>query len=121
METAVIDIDKARSFLREKENRAREKQQDELKQIIETLKNLADIWQKYKIKKVYLYGSVTEGRIHSQSDIDIAVEGDLEYRQLLHLFTEVDKHVAREIDLRNMNEIPFKDSIKEKGVVIYEK
>lgn len=121
METAGIDIDKARDFLREKENRARKRQSDEFEKIVGTLKNLEDIWQKYKINKVYLYGSVTRGRIHDQSDVDIAVEGDLEYQQLLHLFAEVDKHLDREIDLRNLDEIPFKDSIIQKGVVIYEK
>lgn len=120
METPTIDIDKVKRFLKEKENRARKKAQDELNQIINDLKCLTNIWEKYKIKRVYLYGSVTAGRIHHQSDIDIAVEGDLGYRELLHLFGEVDKHVTREIDLRNLDELPFKDTIRKQGVVVYE-
>lgn len=120
METAAIDIEKVKRFLKEKENHAGKKQRDELSRTIENLKNLVGIWKKYKLKKVYLYGSVTSGRIHDQSDVDIAVEGDLDYRELLHLFAEVDKHMDREIDVRILDELPFKETIRKKGVVVYE-
>ena len=120
METAAIDIEKVKRFLEEKENRAQKKQRDALNRIIKNLKNLVDVWQKYKIKRVYLYGSVTSGRIHDQSDIDIAVEGDLDYRGLLHLFAEVDKHMDREIDVRNLEELPFKETVRKNGVLVYE-
>lgn len=120
METPAIDIDKVKHFLQEKENRTREKKRAELNQVIKCLKGLANIWQKYKIRKVYLYGSVVDNRVHLQSDIDIAVEGDLEYRELLRLFGEVDKHLEREIDLRNLDELPFKEIVRKKGVVVYE-
>ncbi len=120
METPAIDIEKVKRFLEEKENRARKKQQDERDRIIKNLEDLTHVWQKYKLKKVYLYGSVTAGRLHRQSDIDIAVEGDLGYRELLHLFAEVDKHIDREIDVRILDELPFKETVREKGVVVYE-
>lgn len=120
METAAIDIEKVKRFLKEKENRAGKKQRDELARIIKKLENLSGVWQRYKIKRVYLYGSVTSGRIHDQSDVDIAVEGDLDYRGLLHLFAEVDKHMDREIDVRILDELPFKETIRKKGVVVYE-
>lgn len=120
METTAIDIEKVKRFLKEKEDRTVKKQKDELSGIIKNLETLTHIWEKYKIKRVYLYGSVTTGRLHNHSDIDIAVEGNLEYRDLLHLFADVDKHIAREIDLRNLNELPFKETIRNKGVVVYE-
>jgi len=120
METAAIDIEKVKRFLEEKESRAEKRQRDALTRIIKNLKDLAGVWQKYKIKRVYLYGSVASGRIHDRSDIDIAVEGDLDYRGLLHLFAEVDKHMDREIDVRNLDELPFKETIRKEGVLVYE-
>lgn len=115
-----MDIEKVKRNLQTKENHARQKKQDELQQIKKDLRNLSAIWEKYNIKRVYLYGSVARARTHQESDIDVAVEGDLGYKELLHLFAEVDKHLTRPIDLRNLEEIPFKDTIREKGVLVYE-
>lgn len=119
-----IDIDEAKRFLKEKENRARQKQREERDRIINDLKGLTKIWQKYNIKRVYLYGSLTDGKRHSQSDIDIAVEADIGYQDLLNLYGEVDRGitaVSRELDLRNLGELPFKEAVREKGILVYEK
>lgn len=119
-----IDIDEAKRFLKEKEDRARQKQWEERDRIINDLKGLTKIWQKYNIKRVYLYGSLTDGKRHSESDIDIAVEGDISYQDLLRLYGEVDRGitgVSRELDLRNLGELSFKEAVREKGIVIYEK
>lgn len=120
--TAVeIDIEKVKAYLREKESVHRQKQQEELEQTTKKIKDLAHIWNKYNIKRVYLYGSITREKVHHQSDIDMAVEGDINYRQLLSLYGEVDRHFARENDIRILEELPFKETVKEKGVVAYEK
>jgi predicted nucleotidyltransferase len=119
--TAAFNIEKAKAYLLEKEKIRQQKQQQEFDQTAKKLKGLDYIWSKYKIKRVYLYGSVTCGKIHRESDIDIALEGDINYRQLLTLFGEVDRHFSREIDIRNLEELPFKEAVKEKGVVVYEK
>lgn len=116
-----IDIEKVKAFLQEKENTRLKKQQAELADAGKILKNLAHIWEKYNIAKVYLFGSIIDSKLHRQSDIDIAVEGNINYRQLLHLYTEVDRHFSREIDIRLLDEIPFKKDIKKRGIVVYEK
>jgi predicted nucleotidyltransferase len=118
---AAFNIEKIKAYLREKEKIRQQKQQQEFDQTAKKLKALTHIWSKYKIKRVYLYGSVIHGKVHRESDIDIALEGDINYRQLLTLFAEVDRHFSREIDIRDLEELPFKEAVKEKGVVVYEK
>ena len=118
--TAAIDIGKVKAFLQKKEMQYRQSCENELKRTLQILKDLVDVWKQYNIKKVYLYGSIKTGRLHDESDIDIAVEGNISYLDLLHLFHEIDRHFTREVDLRNLEELPFKDSVQKNGVVIYE-
>jgi uncharacterized protein len=118
--TESFDIEKARAFLLQKEHIRRQKREDEINVTSQKLKNLEPLWKQFHINKVYLYGSFADGRLHSESDIDIAVEGNIDYEQLLRLFCEVDKHFARQIDLRTLEDLPFRDTIRQKGVVVYE-
>lgn len=118
--TATIDIEKVKAFLHHKEKIRRQKWEDECKGTTQKLKDLDRLWKQYHIKKVYLYGSLADGRFHTQSDIDIAVEGKIDYEQLLRLFCEVDRHFAREVDLRSLEDLPFRETVRQKGVVVYE-
>ncbi|MCP5046107.1 MAG: nucleotidyltransferase domain-containing protein [bacterium] len=118
--TVDIDVGKARLFLREKESQAQQEREDESKRTIQILKDLSGVWQEYKLKRVYLYGSVATARIHDDSDVDIAVEGDIGYAGLLRLFGELDGRMTREIDLRLLDELPFKDVVRQKGMVVYD-
>jgi predicted nucleotidyltransferase len=122
METraAAIDIGKVKAFLQKKEMQYRQSCENECKKTMQILKDLVDVWKQYNIKKVYLYGSIITGRLHDESDIDIAVEGNINYQDLLRLFCEIDRHFAREVDLRSLEELPFKDAVQKNGVVIYE-
>jgi predicted nucleotidyltransferase len=122
METraAAIDIGKVKAFLQKKERQYRQSCENECKKTLQILKDLVDVWKQYNIKKVYLYGSIKTGRLHDESDIDIAVEGNINYQDLLRLFCEIDRHFAREVDLRSLEELPFKDAVQKNGVVIYE-
>jgi len=120
---AVIDLKKVKRFLEEKEKNARQKRLDERSQLIKELKSLADLWEKFKIRKVYLYGSLSNGHTHNESDIDIAVEGNISYQDLLTLYGQVDRRItciSRELDLRNLEEMPFQETIRENRVLIYE-
>jgi predicted nucleotidyltransferase len=121
---AKIDLKKVKNFLEEKEKKTRQKRLDERSGLIAELKSLADLWEKFKIRKVYLYGSLANGQIHNESDIDIAVEGNLSYQDILTLYGLVDRRItciSRELDLRNLDELPFQETIGENGVLIYEK
>jgi uncharacterized protein len=115
-----IDIDKVKAFLDEKESYALQARFVEQKKLIRDLKELREIWRSFNIKRVYLYGSAAEGRTHYESDVDIAFEGDLNYQQVLNLFIAVDKHILREIDIRDLDELPFKEAVRQQGVIIYE-
>ena len=69
----------------------------------------------YKIKKIFLIGSVAKGNIHSRSDIDIVVEG-LEPNLYIKALTEVYDLLLPGVEL---NLIPFEDaydSLKEKTI-----
>jgi len=123
METSgiTIDLKKVKAFLLGKEKRLRQKHRSEINGTVKKLRRLVPLWEQYDIKKVYLYGSFAGGSIHSGSDIDIALDGDIDYTGLLALFREVDRHFSRDIDLRFLKELPFKEAVIEKGVVVYEK
>jgi len=77
---------------------------------------------KYKVKKVYLIGSLAKGFVHERSDIDLVVE-DLRPELYLKALTELWDILPSGVEL---NLIPFEDSfesLKEKaineGVLIY--
>lgn len=119
-----MNLKKVKRFLEEKKQKALQKKLDERSRLIKELKSLVDLWEKYKIRKVYLYGSLTNNLTHNESDIDIAVEGNLSYQDLLNLYGQVDRRitcVSRELDLRNLEELPFQENIRQNGVLIYEK
>lgn len=120
MEKREIDIGKARRHQQEMHELKRRKMAEEIADIVERLKGLNHLWKKYAVKKVYLYGSAVDGRLGKESDIDIAVEGAIDFLSLLHLFGEVDRHFDRQIDVRSLEDIPFKDKVIKRGVIIYE-
>jgi len=93
----------------------------------EELREIAEkcIWilkNKYKVKKVFLIGSLAEGYVHERSDIDLVVEGlspDLYIKSLTELWDILPSGLE-------LNLIPFEDafeSLKEKtlkeGALIY--
>ncbi|MCX6582963.1 MAG: hypothetical protein NT166_22530 [Candidatus Aminicenantes bacterium] len=51
------------------------------------------------------------------------MEGNLSYQDLLALYGQVDRRItciSRELDLRNLEELPFQETIRKNGVLIYE-
>ncbi|MCK4760761.1 MAG: nucleotidyltransferase domain-containing protein [Candidatus Aminicenantes bacterium] len=119
MKEKEIDIEKARLFLQEKENIKRRKKQQEVENIIEKLKTLGNYWKKYKVKKVYLHGSMVNGIFYDGSDIDIAVTG-VGFQEVLNLFSDIGRHFDRVVDVRSLEDLPFKEKVQQKGVLIYE-
>lgn len=93
----------------------------------EELRNLAKriakmLKEKYKVKRVFLIGSVVRGYIHERSDIDLVVEG-LAPEVYITALTEAYDILPPGVDL---NLIPFEDafpSLQEKtlkkGELIY--
>jgi len=85
-------------------------------QIAEILKN------DYKVKRVFLIGSLVKGYVHDRSDIDVVVEG-LAQKFYLKALTQIYDVLPPGVEL---NLIPFEDafeSLREKtlreGMMIY--
>lgn len=79
--------------------------------------------KKYKVKRLFLIGSLAKGYIHNRSDIDIVVEG-LEPELYMDALVDANDILERKVEL---NLIPFEDaleSLREKvlreGKLIYE-
>lgn len=115
------NIKDIKDFLTSREKINRDLKLKEKEEIISNLKSLKDIWQRHKIKMVYLYGAFTDMSFHEHSDIDIAVEADMDYEEFLALFSEVNRHFKREVDVRLLNELPFRERITKEGILIYER
>jgi len=114
-----LNIDKIRAYLLKKEENSRALKQKEQKEIIINFKKLNEIWEKYGIEKVYLYGSFADLSFNRNSDIDIAIEPDIGFESLLKLYSEINRYFKREVDIRALNDLPFIDKVKSKGVLIY--
>jgi len=93
----------------------------------EELRNLAKeiaqmLEEKYKVKRVFLIGSLVKGYVHERSDIDIVVEG-LPPELYIKALVDASDTVGWNVEV---NLIPFEDafeSLKEKtlreGELIY--
>lgn len=116
-----MELLKIKSYLSKKEKKERLLKEQERDAIIVKLVGLESVWKKYKIKKIYLYGSFVDLTFCKYSDIDLAVESEMEYDVFLKLFSEVNRGFEREVDLRIINELPFTRQVREKGLLIYER
>ena len=116
-----IEIQKVRDFLKARENKIIDQKIKERNRIIHLLKNMKKLWEEYNIEKVYLYGAFIGLNFHNDSDIDLAVAGKLGFKELLKLISATGDNFKREIDIRMLDELPFKDEILKTGVLIYER
>lgn len=75
--------------------------------IIDIVHCYADaVWEKFKFKKLYLFGSFAKGSYHKDSDIDLALVFD-DYDNLLHMQWEL-MRIRRSIDSR-IEPHPFRE------------
>lgn len=77
-------------------------------EIIQRLKEHHDIFRKYKVKKIALFGSYVRGEQNRKSDIDLVVEFDLKalgenfeglYDTFLNLSSYLEKLFGRKVDI----------------------
>lgn len=116
-----MKLPKIKSYLSEKEKKERLLKEQERDAIIVKLIGLKSVWEKYKVKKIYLYGSFVDLTFCKYSDIDLAVESEIKYDVFLKFFSEVNREFGRQVDLRLINELPFAQQVREKGLLIYER
>ncbi len=75
------------------------------------------------VQRAYLFGSIVQpNRFHSESDIDIAVEG-ITARTYTTLWRDLEEALPEwEVDLRDISHpSPFANLIRQTGMVIYER
>ncbi len=116
-----VNTKNVRDYLLKKEKDTRISKKREKTKIISQLKSVKSIWEKYGIKRVYLYGSFIDMTFYNYSDIDVAVEPEISFEDLLHLYSEINNCIQREVDIRLLNELPFSQKIKKNGIIIYER
>lgn len=116
-----MELLRIKSYLSEKEKKERLLKEQERDAIIVKLVGLKSVWEKYKVKRIYMYGSFVDLTFCKYSDIDLAVESEMEYDVFLGFFSEVNRGFGRQVDLRLINELPFAQQVREKGLLIYER
>lgn len=91
---------------------------DEIKDII------TPIAEKYRIARVYLFGSFARGDYNEQSDIDIRIEkGKLKGMfALCGFYTEVSEALKRRVDVFTTGSLSeeFLEKIKKDEIMLYE-
>lgn len=84
------------------------------------IEDVTDIFKKYNIRKVVLFGSVVEDRMYATSDIDILVD-PLSAEQFFTFQCALEEKLNLPVDLHTMNENKkFVEKILARGEVIYE-
>lgn len=116
-----VNINNVKSYLLKKEITEKILRQKGRDAVISKLRDIRFIWDKYRIDKVYLYGSFADMTFDKYSDIDIAIEPEITFEELLHLFSEINKYMENEVDVRVLTELPFSDKVRREGIVIYER
>jgi len=116
-----VDLDKYIRGWRERLKKEEKRRLEQIKKArVVALKCSKLLAEKYKVKRVYLFGSLAEGYFRLSSDIDLAVEGlppDLYFRALSELW---DESKGYKIDLIPLEEADYPDDIKQKGEILYE-
>jgi predicted nucleotidyltransferase len=102
-------------------NKRKEREKQLSKVAKERAKKCAEfLAEEFKVRRVYLFGSLAEGFFHEDSDIDLAVEG-LEphlYFKALAKLHEVSG--GFKVDLVPLEVSPYKDIIVKEGELLYE-
>lgn len=86
----------------------------------EIVAGLGQVFEKYKIRKAFLFGSVLRGSTHSSSDIDLYVE-EVSAGDYWTLWRELEEAAQHSIDLYcQLDDPAFVKKIKNRGRLIYE-
>lgn len=121
MKGCKIDIQSVKNYLLEKNERKLALKRKERDEILSMVRRLSKLWEKYGVERVYLYGSMVELSFNKYSDVDIAVEPDIDFEAILKLYSEINRYFKREVDIRLLSELPFREKIRKEGILIYER
>ncbi|WP_457622328.1 type VII toxin-antitoxin system MntA family adenylyltransferase antitoxin [Persephonella sp.] len=94
------------------------------KSLEEYIESIVEELKKYKPRKIILFGSRARGDFKKVSDIDIAIDLNLEFREKRKLKEKIDKISGLySVDLVFLPDLEkgFKEKILKEGKVLYEK
>ena len=92
---------------------------------IPSARTLRPIAKRYGLRLIVLFGSQVSGRLHPDSDVDVAVwsDGSLKSRQILELWREMSEAFEADVDLGVLDhaEPLFLYQVARTGRLLYEK
>ncbi len=88
---------------------------------------LGEVFQKYpEIQAVYLFGSVTSGKMHNESDVDLGIVSHSKalYEKRLDILTDLARYGFCEVDivfLHNTDDIVLKYEVVRQNKLVYQR
>jgi len=117
-----VQIEFCRRILKEREEKRRKQRELERENLICRVKEaIQQVAPSFPVEKVFLYGSILTGHWRPDSDIDIVVEGRLSPEEFFALWRELDRRLDEKVDLRELEKLPFRERVKSRGVILYER
>jgi predicted nucleotidyltransferase len=120
-----IDIPRVREFLRDKQNRRKNRLAQRLEQAQQDARRIIEhLGRAYSPSRIYQWGSLVETRNFSEiSDIDIGVEGLTGPEQYFAMLGDVMEMSGFPVDLLELDKLDkaTADSIRRRGRVVYER
>lgn len=116
------EISRIRRFLSAKEEKDRRTRESARQEVLARVEEaVAVVAPLFPVERVYLYGSTLRGRRRPDSDVDLAVEGRLSPAEFFALWTELDRRLEYEVDLRELAKLPFGEKVRREGELLYER
>lgn len=73
----------------------------------EILKKIHDTLSNYDIDACYIFGSFLTKRFDEESDVDIAILGNVKLEDVLNIEGILEEAIERKIDLVNIEDLPY--------------
>lgn len=86
--------------------------------------SLLPLTLRYEIDKIILFGSYARGEADPLSDIDLAIEGNINGLAFFGLLEEVNQSFVKDVDLLHMKEVDEHSNLMKDistGIVLYER
>jgi predicted nucleotidyltransferase len=117
-----IDISKCARHLKDKEERRIWEKENLRRKVITKLSLLSEVLNDFpKVRKAYIFGSILKkGRFGENSDIDIALEGDVK-EDYFPIWGKLEEKLGERVDLRILENNSTSQIIKREGKLVYER
>lgn len=103
-----------------RERAARQRRERRRRRAIERVRAVpVEVVPRFPVSRVWLYGSLLTEWWDEESDVDLAVEGDLSFCELLDLWRELGAPLEWEVDVRLLKDLPLAEKVQADGRVLY--